>query len=134
MFTRPIEWPNASIIKCLNDNGEQIPNVKSGLILSGPYLDDPTMKSVVRNFAHTVIGIEMGGINLFSVKQEILARTIIVKVVHDFGDGKKSNVYQLTAALLAANLVDKCLSHPQAHEAFKGSHVYCIMNNVQCNM
>ena len=123
LFTNPIEWPNESIIKCLNDNGKQIPNVKSGLILNVPYLDDPAMKSLVTNFTHRVIGIEMGGANLFSVKQEITARTIIVKVVYDFVDGKNSDVYKPTAALLAANLVDKCLSHPQAYETLKGSHM-----------
>ena len=124
LFTYLIQWPNELIIKRLNDNGKQIPNVKSGVILSGPYLlDDPAMKSLVRNFANGVIGIEMGGANLFSGKQEIIARTIIVKAVCDFGDGKNSNVYQPTAAFLAANLVDKCLSHPQAHETLKGSHM-----------
>ena len=135
LFTHPIQWPNELIKKRLNDNGKQIPIVKSGLILSGPYLDDPAIKSLVRNFAHRVIGIEMGGVNLFSAKQEITARTIIVKVVYNFGDGKNSNVCQPTAALLAANLVDKCLSHPQAHETLKGSHLYCIitMYSVICS-
>ena len=112
LFAQPDQWPNESIIKRLNDNGEQIPDVKSGLILSGPNLDDLAMKSLVSLFTHEIIGIEMGGANLFLTNQETTAHAIIVKAVCDFGDRKSNKTYQPTAALLAADFVDKCLSDP----------------------
>ena len=123
LFTQPDQWPNESIIKRLNDNGVQIPNVKSGLILSGPYLDDLALKSLIRNSTHGVIGIEMGRTNLFLTNQGTTAHAIIVKAVCDFGDGKSNKTYQPTAALLAADFIDKCLSDSQAHETLQGLHM-----------
>ena len=122
LFTQPVQWPSDAIKKRLNDNGHHTPYVKSGVILSGPYLVDPIMKkTLAKNFAHEAIGIEMDGAHLFIANQHIGANTIIVKAVCDFGDGRNVKMYQPTAALLAADLVHKCLSNPQASEVLKGS-------------
>ena len=123
LFAQPVQWPDELIIKCLNNNGEQIPDVKSGLILSGSYHDDVAMRSLLRNFTHGVIGIEMGGTNLFLTSQQTSSHAIIIKAVCDFGDGRSNKTYQPTAALLAADFVEKCLSDPQAHETLQGLHV-----------
>ena len=121
LFTHPTQWPSDLIKKRLNDNGEQLPNVKSGLILSGQHLDDLVIENIIRNnLAHEVIGIEKEGINLFTGNQETLVNGIIVKAVSDYGDGIDDERYRPTAALLAADFVDKCLNDPQAHEILKG--------------
>ena len=120
LFTHPIQWPSYEIKKRLKDNGVQLPNVKSGLILSGPFLDDIAMESLSKNFSNRVIGMEIKGTNLFTAKQQTIINSIIVKAVCDFGDGVNDEKYQPTAALLSADLVEKCLSDPQALEVLQG--------------
>ena len=123
LFTQPIQWPNDEIKKRLSDNGEHIPDVKSGVILNGPsFVDDQAIQMSIKNFAHEAIGIEMGGPDLFAVNQETTANIIIVKAVYDFEDGKNVDKYQPTAALLAADLIHECLTNPASHEALKGLH------------
>ena len=51
---------------------------------------------------------------------------IIVKAVCNFKDGKDNEVYQPTAALLAADLVHVCLSDHQAFEELEGLHNIAI--------
>lgn len=93
------------------------------MILNGPHLvDDQKIQKFVKNFAHDIIGIEMDGPDLFAVNEGSTANTIIVKAVCDFGDGENIEKYQPTAALLAADLVHKCLTNPVAHETLKGLH------------
>ena len=120
LFTHPTEWPSNSIKKRLNDNGEQSPDVKSGLILSGHCIDDLVMENLLRNFAHGAIGIEKKGINLFTGDQQTVVNGIIVKAVSDFGDGMDDERYRPTAAMIAADFLDKCLNDPQAYEILKG--------------
>ena len=121
LFTQPVQWPNDAVKKYLKINKQRIPNVKSGMILSGPYIvGDPGISGLVRNFSGEAIGIEMDGANLFVENQHIAIHTIIVKAVCDLGDGKNIQVNQHTAALLAANLVHTGLSHPQAPEILQG--------------
>ena len=121
LFTQPVQWPNDAVKKYLKVNRQRIPNVKSGVILSGPYIvDDPAISGLVRNFADETIGIEMDGANLFTENQHIAIHTFIVKAVCDFGDGRNIKVNQHTAALLAADLVHRGLSRPQAPEILQG--------------
>ena len=120
LFTQPVQWPNDAVKKYLDANKQEIPNVKSGVILSGPYVDDLAINKLVKNVGVETIGIEMHGANLFVKNQEATVNTIIVKAVCDFGDGKNIEINQNTAALLAANLVYTGLSHPQAPEILKG--------------
>ena len=123
LFTCPVQWPNDEIKQRLSDNGEHLPDVKSGVILSGPHLiDEQTIQKLVKNFAHEAIGIEIRGAEFLAVSQETTVNTIIVKAVCDFGDGKNIDKYQPTAALLAADLVHECLINPEAYEALKGLH------------
>ena len=127
LFTQPVQWPNDAIKEYLKSNRQQMPNVKSGTILSGPHvLDDPVINRLVKNFVNEAIGIEMDGANLFAENQLVAVNTIIVKAVCDFGDGKNIKVNQHSAALLAVDLVHNILSHPQASEILKGlaTHVY----------
>ena len=119
LFTPPVQWPDDINKKLLNNIGEEMPTVKSGIILSGPYHgNDQIMK--IRNLDHDAIGIAMDEIHLFAANQEIPGSTIIVKAVCDFGDGKNDKVHQPIAALLAADLVHKCLHDPQAPKVLKG--------------
>ena len=121
LFTQPVQWPNNAINKYLKSNRQQVPNVKSGTILSGPYVVYyQATNRLVKNFADEVIGIEIDGANLFTENQPTTVNTVIVKAVCDFGDGKKIKVNQPTAALLAADLVYTGLSCPQAPEILKG--------------
>ena len=121
LFAQPVQWPSDTTKNYLAANRQQIPNVKSGVILSGPFVvNDPAINKLVKNLAVEAIGIEMDGANLFAKNQEATVNTIIVKAVCDFGDGKSIKANQLTAALLAANLIRSGLSHPQASEILKG--------------
>ena len=122
LFTECEQWPNVAIRKRLNDNKILTPNVKTGIILSGPYhVDDPLMRpTVIKKHVPEAIGIEIEGTHFLPETQLSIASTIIVKAVCDFVDGKDTKSYQPTAALIAADLVHKCLSDPQAYEMFKG--------------
>ena len=122
LFTQCEQWPNDAIRKRLNDNKMSTPNVKTGIILSGPYhVDDPVMKTtIIKKHFPEAIGIEIERTHFLPETQQSIASTIIVKAVCDFVDGKDTKSYQPTAALIAADLVHKCLSDPQAYEMFKG--------------
>ena len=123
LFTQPFQWPNHAMKKYLKDHRQRIPNVKSGVILSGPYPVDPAVtKTLVEKFTHEGIGIEMDGAYPFAENQQTTLNYIIIKAVCDFGDGKNITKYYHTAALLAADLVHKCLSEPHAVEFFTGLH------------
>ena len=124
LFTQPVQWPDDAMKKYLKDHRQRIPNVKCGVIFSGLYpIDDPAMtKTLVKNFAHEGMGIEMDGGYLFAENQQTAVNFIIIKGVCDFGDGKNVAAHQHTAALLAADLVHKYLSDPHATEFFKGSY------------
>ena len=120
LLTR-VQWPNDVIKKQLKDNGIPLPNITPGIILSLPQaVDDLSIKKLVTSIVPKAIGVEMEGAHLFTGVQQTIVDTIIVKSVCDFVDGKDSNKYQPTAALLAADLVHKCLSSPQGHEKFNG--------------
>ena len=122
LFTQCKQWPSDIIRKRLNDNKISIPNVKSGVILCGPYrVDDPVMKTASDiSLFPEAIGIEIEGTYLFADIQQSVSNTIIVKAVCHFVDGKDTKSYQPTAALLAADIVHKCLNDPQVYEMFKG--------------
>ena len=121
LFTQLVKWPNDSIRQRLTDSKMPNPKVKSGVILSGPYLiDDPKFQDVlIEDFASEAIGIEMEGACLFAATQETATNVIIVKAVCDYGDGKKNKVYQPTAALLAADFLYKQLSDPDVPDMIK---------------
>ena len=118
LFTQPVHWPDYTIKACLINNDMSIPNVMSGMILSGPTydLDDPAMNDFVSNFAGEAIGIEMQRAHYFTTNT---VNVIIVKAVCNLGDGNNN---QPTAALLAADLVYACLSDTQASEELAGLH------------
>ena len=128
LFTQCKQWPSDVIRKRLNDNEISIPNVKSGVILCGPYrVDDPVMKTASDiSLFPEAIGIEMEGTHLFADIQQSVSNTIVVKAVYHFVDGKDTKSYQPTAALIAADLVHKCLNDPQAYEMFKGLFIFCL--------
>ena len=118
LFTQCKQWPNDAIRKRLNKNRIK-PTVKSGTIVNGPYyVDDPVMKTALG--IKEVIGIDMERTGLFADIQQSIINSIIIKAVCEFGDGKNNEMYQPTAALIAADLVHKCLSDPQVYEMFKG--------------
>ena len=58
----------------------------------------------------------MEGAYLFAAVQDTNAHTIIVKAVCDFGDGSAQEKFHSTAALLAADCVNKILDNPQLPE------------------
>ena len=121
LFAQPVQWPNDAVKKYVKVNRQRIPNVKSGVILSGPYVvDDPAIFGLVMNFANEAIGIEFDGVDRFAKNHHFAIHTIIVKAVCDYEDGKNINVNQHTAVLLAAHLVHTGLSHPRAPEILKG--------------
>ena len=124
LFDQYVEWPNEVYIKRLKDNEMSVPNIKFGIIFSGPPLDDNSemKKTLNKNFASEAIGFELGGGHLLAGIQEIKTSIIVVKTVCELTHGKNSKDYQPTAALLSADLVHKHLSKNKAHEIFSGLH------------
>ena len=120
LFTQPVQWPGDEIKRYLEVNTQQMPNVKCGVILSGSYPIADSAKQSLLSIADEIIGIEINGANLFVLNQPATVNTVIVKGVCDFGDGMHIDMHRPTAALLAADLVHKGLSHSQALEILKG--------------
>ena len=120
LFTQTLNWPDDAIKEYLKVHTQRMPNVKSGVILRAAYpINNPAVQSLL-NKADEVIGIEMDRVNLFGENKQTTLNTITVKAVCDFGDRKDIEAYQPIAALLAADLVHKGLSHSQAPEILKG--------------
>ena len=115
LLTERVKWPNDSFRKRLQESKMHIPKVKSGVVLSGPYLiDDAVMKQLlIKDFAQEAIGVEMEGAYLFAASRPASTDVILVKAVCDYGDGRKDKSYQPTAALMAADWVHTQLSDPQ---------------------
>lgn len=117
LFDQSNRWPSDLIQKRLKDH-KIVSVIKSGVILSH-LADNPALRTTFfKSIASEVVAIEMGGANLFTVTDSTKANVLMIKAVSDFGDSKDNNLYQPTAALLAADLVNKCLSNPQALRIF----------------
>ena len=116
LFQQAVRWPDITIKNRLQENGMEKPAIVPGKILSGPYLIDENKRELIENFASEVIGIVMEGAYLFAAIQDTNAHTIIVKAVCDFGDGSAQEKFHPTAALLAADCVNKILDNPQLPE------------------
>ena len=118
-FTDLLQWPDSAIEKCLKSNGISKPRIKSGVILSGPYLSSGFKRLLVLN-APEAIGIETEGTHLFVTNQHTAVNVMVVKVVCGFGDGNSSQVYQPTAALLAADVINTGLTDSKALKFLTG--------------
>ena len=131
LFQQAVKWPDITIKNRLKENGMNRPAIVPGKILSGPYLIDENKRELIEKFASEVIGIEMEGAYLFAAIQDTNAHTIIVKAVCDFGDGSAQEKFHPTAALLAADCVNKILDNPQLPELLdqkKGIINLCIIS------
>ena len=119
IFNQPDGWPRESIQERLKYNQIMLPNVITGVILSGLHLNnDPAIKN--EDIAPKVIGTDMEGVPLFGGALQTMANIIIVKAVCGFQAGRYDETYQPTAALLAADLVYECLSSSQTQKLFTG--------------
>ena len=127
LFSQPAHWPDYTIKERLIVNLMPMPNVISGVILSGPtnHFNDSALNSIIENLCSEAIGIEMRKAYHFT-KDTVNA--IIVKAVCDFGDGKDNELFQPTAAILAADLVHVCLSDHQASEKLKGLDLFVYLS------
>jgi len=137
LFCQAMNWPTDEIKKRLEENNVARPAIKLGKILCGPQLNSDTeiKKKLIKTFAPEIIGMEMEGAYLFAGTQQTNAHTIIVKEVCDFGDENTPEQFQSTAALLAADCVNKFLSNPQLPEILDGrkglhmhnsAHIICM--------
>ena len=124
IFKQKIKWPDGEIKERL-DKCNVKPKIKQGIILSGPYLID-NQKELIQNFASEAIGIEMEAAYLFKGAQQVPTHMTIVKAVCDFGDGKKNQVFQPTAALLAANCVKEYLDEGAVKLLRRGNQMLCM--------
>ena len=134
LLTEIVKWPNDSFRKRLQESKMDIPKVKSGVVLSGPYLiDDAEMKQLlIEDFAREAIGVEMEGAYLFAAAQPTSTNVILVKAVCDYGDGRKDKAYQPTAALMAADWVHTQLSNPQVPDMVMAKKGTVLKYNVNC--
>ena len=121
IFRQTIEWLDDEITERLDRCNVQKPEIKQGVILSGPYLidDSDKKKELIQNFAAEAIGIEMEAAYLFKSATNLPTHMTIVKAVCDFGDGHKTKVFQPTAALLAANCLRKYFDDHQVLKLLK---------------
>ena len=119
IFNQLNGWPDKSIQERLEYNQIQSPNVVSGVILSGLHnIDNLEIKS--EDFGPDVIGSEMEGVNLLKGVLQNMVNIIIVRAVYKLEAGEYSETYQPTAALLAADLVYKCLCSSESRKLFRG--------------
>ena len=119
IFNQPDGWPSKSIQERLKYNQIMLPNVITGVILSGLHLNNhPAMKN--EDIAPNVIGTDIEGVPLFGGALQTMANIIIVKAVCGFEAEKYDETYQPIAALLAADLVYECLSSSQTQKLFTG--------------
>ena len=116
IFRQSIKWPDYEIKERLDKCNVPEPEIKQGVILSGPNrIDDAEAKNeLIQNFAPEAIGIEMEAAYLFRAAINTPIHMTIVKAVYDFGDGRRTSVhFRPTAALLAANCLKRYLDDPQ---------------------
>ena len=115
IFRQTIKWPDDEIKERLDRCNVPKPEIKQGTILSGPYFidDEKATKKLIQNFAAEAIGIEMEATRLFKAATQTSIHMTIVKAVCDFGDGRKTQHFQPTAALLAANCLKKYFDSQQ---------------------
>ena len=116
IFRHPIKWPEDEIKERLDGCNVPEPEIKQGVILSGPcrIADTQTKNEIIQNFAPEAIGIEMEAAYLFRAAINTPIRMTIVKAVYHFGDGSSiTKHFRPTAALLAANCLKKYFDNQQ---------------------
>ena len=73
----------------------------SCILSSSALLNDKDIKQGLEKESQTLIGAEMEGWVLFTALKD--AESIIIKGISDYGDGKKADDWQLTAAKAAVD-------------------------------
>ena len=71
------------------------------ILSSSALLNDKDIKQGLEKESQTLIGAEMEGWVLFTALKD--AESIIIKGISDYGDGKKADDWQLTAAKAAVD-------------------------------
>ena len=108
IFCGTTDWNN---FKCTDvpegsDAMARISKAFSGCILSSPILlDDFSIKHGLESVTQPLIGVEMEGWVLFKYTEKDFPKikSLIIKGICDYGDGKKSKDWQLTAAKAAVD-------------------------------
>ena len=137
VFKNPAkDWSDRKCFTCSTDNRKSLAYV--GCIISTPILVcDETLRDKLRKYTPNAIGGEMEGWVLLEVRSTLKhlfqkdIEVIIIKGVADYGDSKKGDKWQWTAAKAAIDCIHYCLKKSGGTEFFgkktiHRNHFVCI--------
>ena len=130
VFKNPAkDWSDRKSFTCSKDNQKSVAHV--GCIISTPILvSDGTLRDKLRESTPNAIGGEMEGWVLLEVRSRLKhllqkeIEVIIIKGVADYGDIRKGDEWQWTAAKAAMDCIHYCLKRSGGNEFYgkKGIH------------
>ena len=107
------DWTDMECFTCANDNRTSVAHI--GCIVSAPTLiRDEVLRDQLMKHTPNAIGGEMEGWVLLELKRTLKdqhdIKVIVIKGVADYGDLKKGDKWQWTAAKAAIDCIHYCLS------------------------
>ena len=113
IFENPArDWTDMKLFSCADDNRASVAHI--GCIVSAPTLvRDEVLRDQIMEDTPNVIGGEMEGWVLIGLKRTLTEdkhiEVIVIKGVADYGDSKKGDKWQWTAAKAAMDCIHYCL-------------------------
>ena len=127
IFVNPArDWTDMKLFPCADDNRASVAHV--GCIVSAPTLvRDEVLRDQLMKHTPNAIGGEMEGWVLLGLKRTLTEHkhieVIVIKGVADYGDFKKGDKWQWTAAKAAMACIHYCLEKSGGTE-FKGKDAF----------
>ena len=120
VFENPAsDWTDKKLFACADDNRASVAHV--GCIVSAPTLvRDEVLRDQLMKHTPNAIGGEMEGWVLLWLSEHKHIEVIVIKGVADYGDFKKGDKWQWTAAKAAIDCIHYCLEKSGGTE-FKGN-------------
>ena len=134
VFKNPAkDWSDRKSFTCSKDNRKSVAYV--GCIISTPILvSDGTLRDKLRKYSPTAIGGEMEGWVLLEVRSRLRHQrqkeieVIIIKGVADYGDIRKGDEWQWTAAKAAIDCIHYCLKKSGGNEFYGKKAIHRILD------
>ena len=127
IFENPArDWTDMKLFPCADDNRASVAHI--GCIVSAPTLvKDEVLRDQLMEDTPNAIGGEMEGWVLLGLKRTLAEHkhieVIVIKSVADYGDFKKGDKWQWTAAKAAIDCIHYCLEKTGGTE-FKGKDTF----------
>ena len=135
VFKKPAgDWTSIRPFRCADNDRPS--KAHTGCIVSAPTLvRDEVLKEQLMKHTPDCIGGEMEGWVLLEMKRELFfqykknVEVIVIKSVADYGDRKKGDDWQWTAAKAAMDCIHYCLETTGGSE-FSGKETFLIICNI----